>query len=388
MANLEILELIDNAIDRTGVDAFMQHKAGSDINHRYLTGFKASDPFTYLRYDGHSILLVAPVEKGKAETQSDADVVRSTTEFKNRDVRDDIEAEAEIISDFLNEYDINEICTPRDFKLYFAEVLVESEFSVQTLEDVVMKARKQKSQNEIQLLRTAQEATEEAMRHAKEVLQQSSVVEGQLRYKDELLTSERLQDILRGYLKNYDCNLDEVIVASGPQSADPHLRGSGPLHTNEPILFDIFPQHKSGYWGDMSRTFVKGTPTEEFQEMYKTTREAFKVALEALSDGAGVTGGEVHNKVCDVFESAGYKTIRQGDFDTGYLHSTGHSIGLELHETPRIVRDCGTLKEGYVLTIEPGLYNKDYGGVRIEDMVVITENGYKNFNNFDMDYKL
>jgi Xaa-Pro aminopeptidase len=187
---------------------------------------------------------------------------------------------------------------------------------------------------------------------------------GKLHYDDEVLTSERLKDILRERLENHGCDLEEVIIAGGSQSADPHSLGSGPLRPDEPIIFDIFPQHESGYWGDMTRTFVKGTPSEEFQEMYDTTREAFEQALNVLSDGAGVTGKEVHNKVCDVFESAGYKTIRQGDFDTGLLHSTGHAIGRELHEPPRIVGDCGTLEKGNVLTIEPALYNSEYGGVR------------------------
>jgi Xaa-Pro aminopeptidase len=388
MVNKKILELIDNSIDQNGVDAFVQHKDGSDINHQYLTGFKASDPFTYLRYNGKSILLVPPVERDKAESQSDAHTVRSTTEFTAGDVRDNIEAESKIISDFLKEYEINRICTPRDFKLYLAEVLEKSGFSVQTIEDVVMEARKQKSQDEIQLLRTAQEATEKAMGHAKDILEQSEVVDGKLYYNNELLKSERLQDILREFLKDYDCNLNEVIVASGSKSADPHNHGSGPLHPNEPILFDIFPKHKSGYWGDMTRTFVKGNPTEEFEKMYETTKDAFYEALDVLSDGAGVTGAKVHNRVCDVFESAGYNTIRDGDFDTGFLHSTGHSIGRELHEPPRIVGNCGTLEEGYVLTIEPGLYNSEYGGVRIEDMVVVTDDGYENLNNFDIEYKI
>lgn len=386
MNHEKVLELIDQSMENNDFDAFIQHKKGSDVNHQYLTGFEASDPFTYLRHNGESILLVAPVEKSKAETQSNADTVRSTTEFVTGDVREDIEAEAKIISDFLGEYDIDRICTPRDFKLYLAEVLEESGFSVQTIEDLVMEGRKQKSEDEVESLRTAQEATEKAMHHARTVLKESTVIDGELHYKDELLTSERLQQILREFLKQYNCDLDKVTASSGSQSADPHNRGSGAIHANEPVLFDIFPQHESGYWGDMTRTFVKGTPDEEFRRMYQTTEEAFEQALDVLSQGAGVTGSEVHNTVCDVLESEGYKTIRQGDFGTGLLHSTGHAIGRELHEPPRIVDNCGRLEEGYVLTIEPGLYNPEYGGVRIEDMIVLKQDGYINLNSFDTDY--
>jgi len=379
---------IDDVIDTEGLDAFLQYEAGSDINHQYLTGFKASDSFTFLRYKGKSILLVAPVEKAKAESQSDADVVRSTAEFVTGDVRDDIEAEASVISDFVSEYDIEDIGVHRGFSLYIAEVLTNDGFSVRSVDDVVMSARKSKSKNELAKLKNAQLVTEGAMELSKETIRESTVVDGELFFDGEPLTSERFRNILRDFFRSQNCVLDEAIVACGTQSADPHNRGSGVLMANEPILLDIFPRHKSGYWGDMSRTFVKGEPSEELQRMYDTTLDAFVAATDVLSMGAGVTGQEVHNKVCDVFESAGYPTIRGGDIDEGFLHSTGHAIGLELHEPPRLVGGSGKLKEGYVLTVEPGLYKKEFGGVRIEDMVVVTEDGYSNFNNLSPDFRL
>lgn len=388
MTNVSVETRLDKAIQTAEVDAFLQYKDGSDINHQYLTGFKASDPFTYLRYNNQSILLVAPVEKAKAETQSTADEVRSTAEFVSGDVRDDIEAEASIISDFVSEYEITDLGVPRDFDLYLAEILQADRFTVRSIEDIVMEARKQKSGSELEKLRTVQSATEQSMRQAKKILHESTVVEGELRYNGDPLTSERLRNELRNFLMDKGCDLDEAIVACGTQSADPHDRGSGTLSPNEPILLDIFPQHNSGYWGDMSRTFVKGTPAKEFQKMYDTTIEAFEAATDVLSNGAGITGHAVHTAVCDVFESAGYSTIREGDVDEGLLHSTGHAIGLELHEPPRLVDEAEELKEGYVLTVEPGLYKKDYGGIRIEDMIVITEDGYENLNNFTTDYQV
>lgn len=334
---------------------------------------------------------MAPVEKSKAQDQSSADEVRSTVEFVSGDIRDNIEAEAPVISAFLDEYDINHIGTPRDFQLYLAEILEESGISVRSIEDVVMKARKRKSRSEIEALETVQSVTEESMDKARSLIQESTVVDGELHYEDELLTSERLRSILRDFLQARNCTLaesNEPIVSCGPQSADPHNRGSGSMRSDEPILIDIFPQHESGYWGDMTRTFVKGTPPEEFQRMYETTQKALNSALDVLSNGAGTTGREVHNTVCDVFKSAGYPTIQDGDVDKGFLHSTGHAIGMELHEPPRLVGDCGELNEGYVLTIEPGLYDDNYGGVRIEDMVVVTENEYENLNDFSTDYQL
>jgi len=209
-----------------------------------------------------------------------------------------------------------------------------------------------------------------------------------LHHGGEMLTSERLRSELRQFLMNKQCSLDETIIACGQAAADPHDIGSGPLRTDEPILLDIYPQHKSGYWGDMSRTFVRGSPSSEFLEMYRTTREAFETALDVLADGAGVTGAGVHNAVCDVFEQAGYPTIQDGDVDEGFLHSTGHAIGLELHEPPRLVRGTEKLAPGTVLTVEPGLYDREHGGVRIEDMVVVQENGYRNMNDYHYDWDL
>ncbi|MBB6644988.1 M24 family metallopeptidase [Halobellus ruber] len=388
MGEMSVEDRLDRILTTEELNAFVQYKEGSDTNHKYLTGFQASDPFTYLRYENRSILLVAPVEKAKAENQSTADEVRSTAEFVSGDVRDDIEAEASIIADFVGEYEIERIGVPRDFDLYLAERLEDEGFSVRTVDDVVMEARKRKSESELAHLRDAQRATERSMERAQEIIRESSVVDGELFYGDERLTSERLRNHIREFLMDRQCALDEAIVACGTRSADPHDRGSGILRPDEPILLDIFPQHESGYWGDMSRTFVKGTPPEEFQEMYETTREAMDAALNVLSEGAGVTGQSVHDTVCDVFESAGYPTIRDGDVDRGLLHSTGHAIGLDLHEPPRLVQGAGELEEGYVLTVEPGLYDDDYGGVRIEDMIVVTEDGYENFNQFAYDYQV
>ena len=388
MDNTRSESKIDKLISENNIDGFVQYKDGDNVNHQYLTGFEASDLFTYLRYNNESTLLVAPVEKGKAQDQSNTDQVRSTAEFVNGDVRDDIESEAYIISSFLTEYDIDSIGVPRNFDLYIYEVLENNGISVQTVPDVVMDARKQKSKSEIELMRNSQIATEKAMNKAKDIIRQSEVRQNELYYNDDPLTSEKLKDKLKDVLSEYDCHLDESIVACGKQSVDPHKLGSGKLRPNKPIIIDIYPQHKSGYWGDMTRTFVKGEPDDQFKEMYKMTREAFESALDMLSNGSGVKAQQVHNMVCDVFESTGYPTIRDGDIDRGFLHSTGHGIGLELHEPPRIADNDEVLEEGYVLTLEPGLYDSEYGGVRIEDMIVITEDGYENLNDFEYDYQV
>jgi Xaa-Pro aminopeptidase len=367
--------ILDETIAENELDAYLQFNDSSNTNHRYVTGFETSDAFTFLRHDGESILVVAPLEKGLAQNKADVDTVRSTAEFIPEDIRNNREAEASVIVEFLDEYGIKQIGVSRDFDLYLAEQLESHGFHVQTISNVIMQARMRKKESELEALAAAQATTERAMACANSILSESDVRDSQLHYDGEILTAERLRVELQILLMDEGCTLDEAIVACGPSGADPHYIGSGPLKPDEPILIDIYPEHESGYWGDMSRTFVKGTPADTLIDMYQTTAEAFDAAMSILSNGAGTIGGEVHDAVCDVFEAAGYPTIREGNIDEGFLHSTGHAIGLDLHEPPRLVKDTKELEAGYVLTVEPGLYDPDHGGVRIEDMIVITENG-------------
>jgi Xaa-Pro aminopeptidase len=374
--------VLDEVTEEQDLDAFFQFDDASNSNQQYLSGFTASDRFAFFRIDGNSILLVPPLEKGRAESDAVVDQVYSTAEYVDDDVRDDLDEEIRVIAKFLSESDVKRIAVPRNLDLYVAEKLEAEGFDIETIPDVVIDARKQKDEVEIGHLQTAQQATQHSIAYAEEILSESTIQDGTLHYDGEVLTAERLKTNVRTFLMREQCSLDESIIVCGPEGADPHRLGSGPLKSGQPILLDIYPQHESGYWGDMTRTFVKGTPPTAVQEMYDVTLEAFQTALSVLEQGSGVTGGEVHNAVCDVFESAGYPTIRQGDIEEGFLHSTGHAIGLDLHEPPRLVSDTGELEAGYALTIEPGLYDPKYGATRVEDMIIVTEDGYQNLNDY------
>lgn len=373
---------LDDILAEHNLDGFLQFDNASNPNQRYISGFEAEDDFIFLRRNDESILVVPPLEMGRAEEESQADIVRSTAEFVTGDVRGDTDAEIEVMKQCLSEYGINRAGVPRDFPLYVAEQLNSTEVHVEPVPDTIVEARKPKGSDEIGALETAQSVTERAMAKAEQILRDSEVKDDVLYYEGEVLTAERLREEAQIFFLQQECQLDEAIVACGPPGADPHYLGTGPLKANQPILLDIYPEHESGYWGDMTRTFVKGAPEEQLLEMYDATLEAFNAALDVLSIGSGVSGGDVHNAVCDVFEENGYPTVRDGDVDEGFLHSTGHAIGLDLHEQPRLVTEAESLDTGYVLTIEPGLYDQDIGGVRIEDMIVVTENGYRNLNDY------
>lgn len=380
--------VIDEVIAGQELDAFLQYDDSSNNNQQYLSGFTASDRFAFFRIEGDSILLVPPLEKGRAESDAVVDQVHSTAEYVDDDVRDNLDEEIRVITKFLSESNVERIGVPRNFDLYIAEKLREEGFDIETVPDVIINARKKKDKAEIEHLQTAQQATQLSIDHAQKILRESTVNDGTLHYGGEVLTAERLKTEVRTFLMSEQCSLDESIIVCGPEGADPHRLGSGPLKSEQPILLDIYPQHESGYWGDMTRTFVKGATPTEVQKMHTVTLEAFQAALNVLEQGAGVTGAEVHNAACDVFESEGYPTIRQGDIEEGFLHSTGHAIGLDLHEPPRLVGDTERLEEGYVLTIEPGLYDPEYGATRVEDMVIVTEDGYRNLNDYPYSIEL
>ena len=166
----------------------------------------------------------------------------------------------------------------------------------------------------------------------------------------------------------------DTIVAGGNQATDPHERGSGPLKAHQAIIIDIFPRCiQSGYYGDFTRTFCRGKAPEQLKRQYKAVKEAQEAAIAIIRDG--VLGSAVHQQVLDTFEERGYKTESINGEMQGFIHTTGHGIGLDIHEYPRISTVPITLKAGMITSVEPGLYYKGIGGVRIEDLVYITKTG-------------
>ena len=253
--------------------------------------------------------------------------------------------------------------------------------------------RRVKTEQEISYIETTQRAVEEACAHAVRILRESGVsVDGTLLHEGEPLTSERLRFEIDTELLRRGCAASGTITAGGAQTADPHERGHGPLKAGDPIILDIFPADKTTrYYADMTRTFVKGEPGEELQKMYDAVLESQEAALAMI--GPGVNGRDIHKKVSDILHEAGYKTLvhdqRPGEpLQEGFIHGTGHGVGLEIHESPRVSIADEKLIPGDVVTIEPGLYYRRIGGIRIEDLVVVTENGCRNLTNFLKEFRI
>ncbi len=363
-------------------DGYLVCADGEDPNQRYVTDFDAPDPFLSVWTSEGVSLLVSELEYGRANAESRAASVARLSDYDYRDRADVVgrrAARAGVAADWLADADAAAVKTPDRFPLGTADRLREQGVSVETdPNDAIEAARAVKTETEIAHVRAAQEANEAAFAAAAELIRGAEVVDGVLRHDGESLASERVKVVIERTLLEHGCGLDETIVACGEDAADPHNRGSGPLRADEPIVVDIFPRSKTtGYHADTTRTWVRGTPDERLAAWHRLTDEAREAALAAVEPG--VTGAEVHNAVCNVYESAGIPTLRaEPTAETGFIHSTGHGVGLAVHERPRVGPDGDELEPGNVITIEPGLYNPTVGGVRIEDIVVVREGGYEN----------
>jgi Xaa-Pro aminopeptidase len=378
---------LDSFLEAGGFDGYLLDADSTHANQYYLSGFDAPDPFLTLYMPDEMAILTSALEYGRAQTDSRAAVVRQYGDYDYREKaerhgRD--EARGMVQAAFLAEFDVTNVAADRRFPLFTADSLRDRgiEISVDR-EDTIETLRATKTETELEHIREAQAANEEAMAAAESMLTEATVGEdGVLHLEGTPLTSERIKTRIEGTLLDRGFALDETIVASGPAGANPHDRGSGPISVDEPVIVDIFPRSKTTkYHADMTRTFLRGDPDPQIREFYDRTREAKAAAMDAIEPGA--TGAEVHDVVCDVYEAAGHPTLRSDESTgTGFIHSTGHGVGLDVHEDPQVSPDGGELEPGHVITIEPGLYDPAIGGVRIEDLVVVTEDGFENLTDY------
>jgi len=343
----------------------------ADVLH--ATGFTAPDPFLCILDGSWSHLLVSPLELGRAKAVM-GNVTCHTPEELGADrfprgLGGQILAYAQ--SKTHKRIRVSSRCPVGIVRE------VESEgIEVQIQSDPLRPTRLIKKPDERKKLKQAQRAAVAGISTAKRLIQ-ASTVRGDgvlLEKKGVPLTSERVRAAISHTLLDAGCHADELIVAGGDQAVDPHQRGTGPLRAGEWIILDVFPQSSTGYWGDITRTVMKGSPSQEQRRLYQTVRKAQIAALKQVK--AGAKGSSIHQGIVNAFEAAGYPTGIQDGIPQGFIHSTGHGVGLEIHEAPRISPGAGALRAGMVVTIEPGLYYRGLGGVRIEDTVVVTDTGF------------
>lgn len=333
-----------------------------------------------------SIFILRDIEMQRASKHARVDQVSSPTEWQPESgLSGDREtATAQATAECLRKHGVGSVVADRTLPLIYAEMIQRAGINVDCDLEMGVLERRAKDEQEIEWLAEAQTVTEEAIRMACELVAEAQVgAEGVLFSDGEALTSERLRLAIDTLLLGRGYSNPMSIVAGGPQGADCHDLGSGKLFTEQPVIIDIFPQNRTTrYNGDCTRTVVNGAVSDDLRRMHQAVVAAKAAGSEATRPGA--TGEEVHEATKQSILSSGYQMGLPDDDSpldyTAMTHGTGHGIGLDVHEPPLLDRNGPPLVVGDALTIEPGLYCRAVGGVRVEDMVIVTEDGCRNLN--------
>jgi Xaa-Pro aminopeptidase len=277
---------------------------------------------------------------------------------------------------------------PPSFPVGHADHLRANGIEIAIDRDLFNNRRRSKNVTEIEGIRRAQRACEAALDASRELLRNAQPNGAGLEVDGEPLTCERIKRVIEDVFADHGVEGSDMIVSHGPQTAVGHNQGSGQIAANEPIVFDLFPRDQAtGCYSDMTRTYVVGVPSDEVREWYELVKRALETSTAEVKPG--VNGRKLFALVCDQFNEAGYKTQLHKEpgevLEDGFFHSLGHGVGLEVHELPSLGRAGQDLVPGDVITIEPGLYRAGYGGLRLEDIVLVTDDGYEVLTNYPYD---
>ncbi|MFU8849235.1 MAG: M24 family metallopeptidase [Opitutales bacterium] len=360
---------------------FLYASSDESADVLYHGGVFVPDPYLSILTDKKSYAVVSRLEYTRVRAKSNYDEVMLLEEIKLKAAEVLALSEKEIgpgelMCYFAQRFAVKKIEVPENFPAAHYALLYEAGYSVTVKRGMFFPKRLKKSDAEARAIRQGNAASAAGIRKAEQVLRESAIEGDRLLYQGKVLTSERLRTLIDQTCLEKGAVAKNTIVAGGRQACDPHECGYGPLRPNELIIIDVFPRlQKTGYHGDMTRTFLKGRATPEQRALVRAVQGAQAAALAAIH--AGAKAHLVHGEVEKYFEENGYRTERRGERFTGFIHSTGHGLGLEVHEPPRISPAKLKLKAGHVLTVEPGLYYPQIGGCRIEDVVRVTESGYE-----------
>jgi Xaa-Pro aminopeptidase len=355
----------------------------ADANLFYATRFLAPDPFVFLWHGVDTILLVSDLELDRARAQARVSQVLALRTYEERAKRAGTERPGTVdaLVQLLRERRVQSLLVPGTFPLEHADTLRAHGLSVSAISEPFFEARLTKSPEEIEAICQAMRRSEAALELAIRSIREAEARDGVLWWRGSVLTSEALKRVIVRQLLDDGLIAQHTIVACGEQACDPHHEGSGSLAPGRAIILDLFPRDESSrYHADITRTVVKGPAPEALRRMYDAVLAAQARALELIRDGA--EGEAIHLEVQQSFQACGYQTGEVKGRMQGFFHGTGHGLGLEVHELPRISKAKSTLRSGHVVTVEPGLYYPGVGGVRIEDVVVVTDSGCRNLTSF------
>ena len=351
-----------------------------DSNMYYATGFPAPDPFVFIRNDNEKIMITSDLELDRAKLESKADKVLSISKYERviRKSGGNSFCLIEIVVAALREMNITKLQVPANFCVEYADFLRKNGFRLEVKREPLFDSREIKNEEEIEHIVKTLRNTEYALEKAVDCIRKSKVRDGFLfSARNIQITSESIRQMINVELMKRGCTAKHTIVSCGEHSCVPHNTGSGPIKANESIIFDVFPKdEETGYYADISRTVVKGKASRSLKKMYKAVASAQDLVFK--SAGNDTRGDVIHRKVMKHLTSLGFKTGKVKGKMQGFFHGTGHGVGLDVHEPPRISKSKCTLKTGHIVTVEPGLYYPGVGGVRLEDMILITDDGCTN----------
>jgi Xaa-Pro aminopeptidase len=361
----------------------------AELRHEVPVGI--GDAFLYVEHDGKRHVVISALETPRLEAL--ALELHPYEEFGADELRRSgmtwLEIDEEISLRAVAALGVETAIVPGTFPLQLADKLRARGIELQPDQSFFIERRRVKSEAELAGIRRAQAAAEAGMTAARDLLRRARQNGAGLQVDGEPLTSERVKAaIAQAFLAN-GASSDDFIVSHGSQSAIGHHMGAGQIEAGEPIVIDLWPRDgASACCADMTRTFVVGDPPDELVEWHRLCKEALDRALDDMRPG--VTGKAVYEGSCEIFEAAGYPTQRtkqEGEpLAEGFFHSLGHGVGLEVHELP-VLGMVGheELKRGEVFAVEPGLYRPGFGGCRLEDLLVVTDDGAEKLTSFPYD---
>jgi Xaa-Pro aminopeptidase len=336
------------------------------------------DPFLYLESNGTRAVTASSLERPRFEEVGGLELIGLEELGWDELIASGMprwEIELEVAARAVERLGLRSADVPAEFPVALADRLRDRGVSVVANHEEFARRRRSKTSAEEQGIRRAQAAADAAMARAAEMLRAGGP-----------LTSEDVRGEMIAVCRSHGATLPaDVIVASGALGAIGHDSGSGPLREGESIIIDIWPlDDESACYADMTRTFVMGEVPDELAEWHRLTEEALEATRAAVRPG--VNGREIYDIACDVYEKAGIPTQRtkaEGEvLRDGFFHGLGHGVGLDVHEEPGLGRSGDELIVGDVITLEPGTYRQGFGGVRLEDLVLVTENGGETLTDF------
>jgi len=353
-----------------------------DSDLLYALNVMIPDPVIWLKYDSEEIVVVGKFEVERVRRQG-----RSTLTVCSYDELLDKSGDGEsgsrspavkAVLALLQERGLAKLTVPADFPLSIADELRKARIEITTVRDFFPQ-REVKRPSEASYIRDAVRLAEKGMARAFEIMGEATIgADGVLFWKNKSVTSELLRGEINARIALYGGTAVHTIAACGVHAADPHESGYGVIKAGQPVVIDIFPRvNSTGYHGDLTRTVVKGSPTEKVAQAYAAVKQARDRAIAFVREG--VEAKAIHQIAEEFLDGEGFSTDRSCQPPYGFIHGVGHGLGLDVHERPRVSpQSDATLRACNVITIEPGLYYPGWGGIRLEDVVVVEKNGCRN----------